>query len=152
MVPNLPQPMAFEGSAGKQSCNLGGGPILRLGIMFVCLFQGWWCIPCLRNRIRIQCGLGLFWHPAFCPERLGLRHFGTTDILACVPFGHANISTHGHLVLWTFRYGNISALRMSWHKYFYIDSSSEMFLQCYLTIMVVPTIDISAKRSTYLKV
>jgi hypothetical protein len=99
-------------------------------------------------------GLGLFWYPAFCQERLRQRHFGTTDNLACLPFGHANISTHGHLVLWTFRYGNISALWTSWHNYFNIDrgcSSSEMFPHCYLQSWpVVPTMDISAKMSTCL--
>ena len=116
MVPNLPQPMAFEGSAGKQSWNLRGN-ILGLGIILA---------PSILSR---EIAAKTFWHH---------RHFGTIgtiDILACLPFSHANISKHGHLILWMFRYGNIYALWTSWYKYFDISrrcSSSELFLHCYL--------------------
>ena len=43
-------------------------------------------------------GLSLFWHMAFRKETFRQKHFGTIDVLACVPIVPTDVPAHGHFV------------------------------------------------------
>ena len=127
MVPNLPQPMAFEGSAGKRSWNLGGH-ILRLGIILE---------PSILSREIVA---KTFWHH---------RHFGMCTIRPCK---HFNTWTFGSLDISIREYfSTVDVLaQIFWHRSWMFQLRDVSALLP--TIMVVPTMDISAKKSTCLNV